>query len=325
MVKAIHVHQPGGPDAMAFETVNMADPSAGEALIQHTAIGVNFVDTYFRSGLYPWPQDGPLTPGAEGAATVLAVGNGVTHLQPGDRVAYTIPTGAYAEQRLIPADRLVKLPDDITAETAAAVMLKGLTVHYLLFRTFSLQADQAALIHAAAGGVGQIAGQWASHIGATIIGTVGSAEKAALAKENGYHHVINYREENFVERVKEITDGQGVDVVYDSVGQDTYPHSLDCLKRLGMWVCFGQSSGIIQNFDLSHLAQKGSLMATRPMLFDYIATREELESAAEALFEVIASGAVKVSINQRFALSDAAKAHRQLEGRQTTGSTILIP
>lgn len=325
MTQAIRVHKPGGPETLQFEAVPIGKPGPGEALIRQTAIGVNFVDTYFRTGLYVWPEPGPLVIGAEAAGVVLALGEGVLHLAVGDRVAYAVSTGAYAEQRLISAERLVRIPEGVSDQTAAAAMLKGLTVHYLLHRTFSLQPGQTALFHAAAGGVGLIAGQWARHIGATLIGTAGSPEKVALAKAHGYQHVINYREENFVERVKEITDGQGVDVVYDSVGQDTYPQSLDCLKRLGMWVCFGQSSGVIQNFELSHLAQRGSLFATRPSLFHYVATRPELESAAAALFEVLASGAVNISINQQFPLADAAEAHRLLESRGTTGSTILIP
>jgi NADPH2:quinone reductase len=225
----------------------------------------------------------------------------------------------------MPADRLVKLPDAIDDITAAATMLKGLTAQYLLFRTFQVKPRQTILFHAAAGGVGLIAGQWASHLGATLIGTVSTPEKAKLAQENGYHHVINYKEENFVERVKEITRGEGVDVVYDSVGKTTYPHSLHCLKRLGMWVCFGQSSGVIENFDLRQLAQNGSLFATRPSLFNYIYTKEELEEAAQHLFEALENGVIKVSVNQQFSLKDARKAHEMLESRKTTGSTVLLP
>lgn len=325
MTHAIRIHQPGGPEAMQFEAIDVPDPGPGQILIRQTAIGVNFVDTYFRTALYPWPNQDPLIVGAEGAGEVIQLGEGVNHLAIGDRVAYTFPLGAYAEQRLLPADRVVKIPDGITDELAAASMVKGLTVHYLLYRTFKIQPGHTVLFHAAAGGVGSIAGQWGSHLGATMIGTVGSAKKAEMAKANGYHHVINYREENFVERVKEITNGNGVDVVYDSIGQDTYPHSLDCLKRLGMWVCFGQASGVIKNFELGHLAQKGSLFATRPSLFNYIKTQEELVEAAKALFGVMQSGIVKVAVNQRFALKDAAEAHRALEGRKTTGSTVLIP
>lgn len=325
MIHAIRVHQPGGPEAMQFETIDLSDPGPGEALIRHTAIGVNFVDTYFRTRLYPWPDEGPMIVGAEAAGEVLATGSGVNHLKPGDRIAYVSPTGAYAEQRLIAADKLVKIPEGVSDETAAAAMLKGMTVQYLLCRTFPVKAGQTVLFHAAAGGVGLIAGQWGAHLGATMIGTAGSEAKVELAKANGYKHLINYRTENFVERVREITKGQGVDVVYDSVGQDTYPHSLDCLKRLGMWVCFGQSSGVIKNFELAHLAQRGSLFATRPSLFNYVVTREELEATAKALFAVLDSGVVKAPVNQRFALKDAAEAHRALEGRRTVGSTVLIP
>lgn len=325
MPHAIQVHTPGGPEAMQYEAIEVPAPGPGQAHIRHTAIGVNFVDTYFRSALYPWPHEGPLIIGAEGAGVVLSVGEGVTGLKVGDRVGYTVPIGAYAQQRLIAADRLVKIPDGIEDEVVAASILKGLTVYYLLFRTFPVKPGHTVLFHAAAGGVGLLAGQWGAHLGATMIGTVGSEEKAELARANGYTHVINYREENFVERVKEITQGQGVDVVYDSVGQDTYPASLDCLKRLGMWVCFGQSSGMIKNFELGHLARKGSLFATRPTLFNYIATREELESDAAALFSALKQGILKVQINQRYPLAEAAKVHRLLEGRQTTGSTILLP
>ncbi len=325
MPNAIRIHQTGGPEVMRFEAISTGNPGPGEALIQHHAIGVNFVDTYFREGVYAWPQEGPLVIGAEAAGTVLALGAGVQHLAVGDRVAYTLSTGAYAEQRLIDAERLVRIPEGISYETAAAVLLKGLTVQYLFHRTFALAKGHTALFHAAAGGVGLIAGQWARHIGATLIGTAGSDEKVELAKAHGYAHVINYRTENFVERVQEITEGKGVDVVYDSVGKDTYPQSLDCLKRLGMWVSFGQSSGLIESFQLGHLAQKGSLFTTRPTLFHYIATRAELEQAAASLFEVLQAGIIKVSINQRFSLREAAEAHRLLESRQTTGSTILLP
>ncbi|MCB9266391.1 MAG: quinone oxidoreductase [Lewinellaceae bacterium] len=325
MPYAIRIHKPGGPEVLQYESIQAPAPGPGEVLIRHTAIGLNFVDTYFRTGLYAWPHKGPLIVGAEGAGEVLETGEGVEGLEAGSRVAYTLPTGAYAEQRIVPASRLVKIPDGVSDEVAAASMVKGLTAHYLLHRTFAVQPGHTVLIHAAAGGVGSIAGQWASALGATLIGTAGSDEKVAMANANGYHHVINYRKENFVERVKEITDGKGVDVVYDSVGQDTYPGSLDCLKRLGMWVCFGQSSGVIRNFELGHLAQKGSLFTTRPTLFNYIATREELESGAKALFGAIKEGAIKVPVNQRFALKDAAEAHRQLEGRKTTGASVLVP
>jgi NADPH2:quinone reductase len=310
---------------MQYEPIELPPPGKGEVRIRHLSIGVNFVDTYYRTALYPWPTEAPLTPGAEAAGEVEEAGEGVRHLQVGDRVAYTLPVGAYATHRNVPAERLVKIPDGIPAEVAAASFLKGLTAHYLLFRTFPVKKGQTILFHAAAGGVGSIAGQWASHLGATVIGTVGSDAKAETARSNGYDHVINYEKEDFVGRVRKITGGRGVEVVYDSVGQKTYPHSLDCLKRLGMWVCFGQSSGVIKNFELQHLAQKGSLFATRPSLFNYIKTREELESGAATLFSAIKKGVIKVPVNQKFALKDAARAHRELEGRRTTGSTVLIP
>ncbi len=325
MPKAIVAHQTGGPDVFTYEDIAVGNPAADEVLLQHHAIGVNFIDTYFRSGLYPWKGNFPIIVGAEGSGEVLAAGSDVEHLKPGDRVCYTAPNGAYSEQRLIKADQLVKLPDSISHETAASVLLKGLTVHYLLFRTFKVQPGQTILFHAAAGGVGTLAGQWASSLGATLIGTVSTKEKAEIARANGYHHLINYKEEDFVERVKDITKGKGVDVVYDSVGQNTYPHSLKCLKRLGMWVCFGQSSGVIKNFELQHLAQYGSLFATRPSLFNYIATREELEASAADLFEALEKGIVRASVHQQFKLEEAAEVHKLLENRKTKGSTVLIP
>ena len=325
MVQAIRVYETGGPEVMRFEDVEIGDPGEGEARIRHEAIGMNYIDTYFRSGLYPAPAGLPMTPGNEGAGVVVSVGAGVSEVAPGDRVAYVGPLGSYAEERLVPADRLVKLPDSIDSRTAASMMLKGMTASYLLQRTFKVGPGTTLLFHAAAGGVGLIAGQWAKHLGATVIGTVGSAAKAELAKANGYDHVINYREENFVERVAEITGGEKCDVVYDSVGNDTYPGSLDCLKPLGLWASFGQSSGPIEDFNFGLLAQKGSLFATRPTLFTYVAKREDLERTAAALFEVVGSGAVKISINQEYALSDVVKAHQDLEGRRTTGTTILLP
>ena len=325
MPKAVVAHHTGGPEVMSYEDIEVGTPTAGQVLIAHTAIGVNFIDTYYRSGVYPWKGSDPIIVGSEGSGYVLAVGAGVEDFKVGERVAYTLPTGAYCEQRLLPADRVVKLPDALDDKVAAAAMLKGLTVQYLLFRTFKVKPNHTLLFHAAAGGVGLLAGQWASHIGATIIGTVSTPEKAELAKQNGYHHVINYKKENFVERVKEITHGEGVDVVYDSVGKDTYPYSLQCLKRLGMWVCFGQSSGVIENFDLRQLAQNGSLFATRPSLFNYIYTKEELHDAAKQLFEALESNILNVAINQQFPLKEANKAHEMLETRQTTGSTVLLP
>jgi NADPH:quinone reductase len=324
MVRAIQVHAHGGPDVLQFETVTVGNPGPGQVRIHQTAMGLNYIDTYHRSGLYPQPVM-PFTPGSEGAGVVVALGSGVTGLTAGDRVAYTVPLGGYAEERLIAADRLVRIPDSIDDKTAAAMMLQGMTAQYLLKRTYPVTKDTVMLFHAAAGGVGSIASQWARHIGATIIGTVGSAEKAVLAKENGCTHVINYRTENFVERVKEITGGKGVDVVYDSVGKDTFPGSLDCLKPRGMWVSFGQSSGALEPFNLGLLAQKGSLFATRPTLFHYISNRSELEATSADLISVMAAGHVKIAVNQTYPLSRAADAHRDLEARKTTGSTVLLP
>ena len=325
MAKAIRVHEHGGPEVLRYEEADACRPGKGEALIRHTAIGLNFIDVYFRTGLYPAPAGLPVTPGGEAAGVVLEVGEGVDWVKAGDRVAYTFPTGAYAEERLIAADRLVKVPDGISDEEAAAMMLKGMTAEYLLRRTFPVKAGDTVLYHAAAGGVGLIFGQWAKHLGATVIGTAGSADKIELAREHGYDHVINYRDQDFVEEVKAITGGGKCDVVYDSVGNDTFPASLDCLKVRGTFVSFGQSSGPIPPFSINLLSQKGSLYATRPTLFMYIAKREELEASAKALFDVVKSGAVKIRINQRYALADAARAHQDLEGRKTTGTTILVP
>jgi NADPH2:quinone reductase len=325
MVKAIRVHEHGGPDAMKWEEVELGAPGPGEARVKHAAIGINFVDVYNRIGLYKPPGGLPFTPGSEGAGTVLAVGPGVTNVKPGDRVAYAGPQGSYAEERLIPADRLIKVPDGVDFKTAAAMTLKGLTAQFLLRQTFKVGKGTTILFHAAAGGVGSIACQWANHLGATVIGTVGSDEKAKLAKAHGCHHVINYRTENFVERVAEITKGAKCDVVYDSVARDTFPGSLDCLKPRGLWVLFGQSSGKIENFDLNILSQKGSLYVTRPTLFSYAAEREALEAMAAELMEVVAKGIVKIEVNQEFPLANAADAHRALEGRQTTGATVLVP
>jgi NADPH2:quinone reductase len=325
MVKAIVVHEHGGPEVLKWEDVEVGDPGPGEARVRHEALGLNFVDVYFRTGLYKPPSGLPFIPGSEGAGTVVAVGPGVTLVKPGDRVTYSGSIGAYAEERLIPADRLVKVPEEIDFRTAAAMTLKGLTVQYLLRQTFPVKRDHTILFHAAAGGVGLIAGQWIKHIGATVIGTVGSEEKAVLARSHGYDHVINYRTENFVERVAEITNGAKCEVVYDSVGRDTFPGSLDCLKPLGMWVLFGQSSGPIQNFDLNILSQKGSLYVTRPTLFTYAAKRENLEKMAAELIDMVKKGLVKIEVNQDFSLKDAAEAHRVLEGRKTTGATVLLP
>lgn len=325
MAKAIRVHEHGGPEVLRYEDHDAGKPGKGEALIRHTAIGLNFLDTYFRSGLYPAPAGLPLIPGNEAAGEVLEVGEGVDWVKPGDRVAYVGPLGAYAQECVIAADRLVKVPDGISDEEAAGMMLKGMTVEYLLLRTYPVKPGDTVLYHAAAGGVGLIFGQWARKLGVTLIGTVGSAEKAELAKAHGYEHVINYRDEDFVARVKEITGGRMCDVVYDSVGKDTFPASLDCLRLRGMFVSFGQSSGPIPPFNMAVLSQKGSLYATRPTLFQYIATRDELEASAGALFDVVKSGDVQIRVNQRYALADAAKAHADLEGRKTTGTTVLIP
>jgi NADPH2:quinone reductase len=322
---AIRIHETGGPEVLKIEDRPTPKPGPGEAVIRHEAIGLNFIDTYFRTGLYPAPGGLPFVPGNEGAGVVLETGEGVQALAAGDRVAYAGPPGAYAAERTIAADRLVKVPDGISSKLAASMMLKGMTAEYLLRRTFPVKAGQTILFHAAAGGVGLIAGQWAKALGATVIGTAGSAEKISLAKANGYDHLINYRSEDFVARVKEITGGKGVDVVYDSVGNDTFPGSLDCLKPRGMFVSFGQSSGPIPPINLQILSQKGSLFATRPTLFAYIASRAELEDSAGALFEVVGNGTVKVSLNQEYALKDVAQAHRDLEGRMTTGTTVLVP
>ncbi|MER8592412.1 quinone oxidoreductase [Mesorhizobium sp. M1182] len=325
MSKAIRIHAHGGPEVLTYEDADPGQPGSGQILVKHTAIGLNFIDVYYRSGLYP-PQGGfPLIPGGEAAGVVLDVGSDVDWLKPGDRIAYAVTTGAYAGQRVIAADRVVKVPDGISDEQAAAMMLKGMTAEYLLRRTFKVKAGDTILFHAAAGGVGLILGQWAKHLGATVIGTASSTDKIELAKAHGFDHVINYREQDFVAGVAAITGGKKCDVVYDSVGNDTFPASLDCLRPLGTFVSFGQSSGPIPPFSISLLAQKGSLFATRPTLFVYNAKREDLEASAAALFGVVLSGAVKIKINQRYALSEAGKAHSDLEERRTTGTTILIP
>ena len=325
MTKVIMIHETGGPEVLKVEDVEIGDPGPGEVHIRHEAIGLNFIDTYFRSGLYPAPNGLPFIPGNEGAGTIVSVGEGVGDFSAGDRVAYVGSLGAYAEERLIAAASVVKLPDEIDMRTGATMMLKGLTAQYLLRQTFPVLPGQTILFHAAAGGVGLIACQWANALGATVIGTVGSEEKAGLARAHGCHHVINYRTENFVERVGEITNGAKCDVVYDSVGKDTYPGSLDCLKPRGMWVSFGQSSGTIENFNLALLAQKGSLYACRPTLFAYIAEREALVSMGDEMMGVIADGTVRIEVNQDFPLLQAEEAHRALEGRKTTGATVLIP
>lgn len=325
MSKAVRVHSHGGPEALTYEEIEVGHPQPGQALVRHTAIGLNFLDTYFRSGLYPPPAGLPLIPGGEAAGVVVETGEGVDWLQKGDRVAYTTPLGAYCEERVIAADRLVKIPQGVSDEQAAAMMLKGMTAEYLLRRTFAVKPGDTILCHAAAGGVGLLLGQWARHLGANTIGTAGSAGKVELARAHGFDHVINYREQDFVAQVREVTGGRLCDVVYDSVGKDTFPGSLDCLRPRGMFVSFGQSSGPIPPFNMALLSQKGSLFATRPTLFNYIAAREDLEAAAKALFEVVSSGVVTVRINQRYALKDVASAHADLEARRTTGTTILVP
>jgi NADPH2:quinone reductase len=324
MAKAIRFHKTGGPEVMQLEEVAVGDPAAGQARIRHTAIGVNFIDTYHRSGLYPMPLPSGL--GSEGAGIVEAVGPGVTGLKAGDRVAYTgNPAGSYSEARLYAADRLVKIPDGISDQQAASMMLKGMTVQYLIHRTYKVAAGDTVLWHAAAGGVGLIACQWLKAIGVTVIGTAGSDEKTALAKKAGCAHVINYSTENFTQRVKEITGGKGVPVVYDSVGKSTWEGSLDCLQPRGMMVSFGNASGAVAPVNIGILAQKGSLFLTRPTLVNYTATRADLEETAKSLFDVVSSGKVKIEVTGTYKLADAAQAHRDLEGRKTTGSIILAP
>jgi NADPH2:quinone reductase len=323
-MKAIRVHETGGPEVLRWEGVTVGEPGPGEARVRHTAVGLNYVDVYYRNGLYKAPAL-PFTPGSEAAGVVEAVGPGVTDIGPGMRVAYgAAPLGAYAEARLVPADRLVPLSERIDDRTAAAMMLKGMTAHYLLLRIGRVKKGDTILIHAAAGGVGLIVCQWARALGATVIGTVGSDEKAALAKAHGCDHPIVYTREKFVDRVKEITEGRGVRVVFDSVGKDTLLGSLECLQMLGTVALFGQSSGPVPPFDLSLLA-RGSYFITRPSLFHYVAAKEDLFAAARALFDVVLSGAVKVEVRQTYPLADAARAHRDLESRRTTGSTVLLP
>jgi NADPH2:quinone reductase len=324
MAKAIRIHETGEPDVLRWEEVSVAPPGPGEVHLRHRAVGLNFIDVYHRTGLYPLPL--PAILGLEGAGEVLAVGADVSDVQPGDRVAYAgVPHGAYATERLIPAHRLVKLPPQISDEQAAAMMLQGMTAQYLLRRTYPVRAGDTILLHAAAGGVGLIVCQWARALGATVIGTVGSREKAALAQAHGCTHTILYHEEDFVARVKELTEGRGVSVVYDSVGKDTFLKSLDCLRPLGMLVSFGQSSGKPEPLDPGLLGAKGSLFLTRPSLMVYTAKREDLLASAAELFSIVISGAVKIEINQTYALRDAAQAHSDLESRKTTGSTVLIP
>jgi NADPH2:quinone reductase len=323
MPYAIRIHETGGPEKLKWEEVEVGDPGPGEVRVRNTAIGLNYIDTYHRSGLYPMPL--PLILGSEGAGVVEAVGPKVKDFKVGDRVAYANPIGAYAEVVLRPADRLVKIPAGIDDKVAAAIMLKGMTAWYLCRRTHRVRKGETVLVHAAAGGVGQILCQWIKHLGATVIGTVGSEAKAPIAKKVGCRHVIVTSKEKFADRVKEITKGKGVPVVYDGVGKDTFMDSLDCLSPRGLMVSFGNASGAVPPFNIGVLAQKGSLFLTRPTLMHYTATREDLLTAARELFALVKSKAVKVSINQTYPLREAARAHIDLESRKTTGSTVLIP
>ena len=324
MTKAVRVHNYGGPEVLKYEDVEVGKPGPGQLRVRHHAIGVNYIDTYFRTGQYPAPSL-PFVLGNEAAGEVVEVGEGVAGFKPGDRVAYVITLGNYAEERLADVKFVVKLPDGVDYDTAAAMMLKGMTVQYLLRRTFAVKPGDTILFHAAAGGVGLIATQWAKHLGATVIGTVGSKEKAELAKKNGCDHVILYREEDVAKRVREITRGEGVPVVYDGVGKATFQGSLDSLKPFGVLVSFGSASGPIEAFNLGILAQKGSLYVTRPTLMTHMAKRETLDEIAKDLFDVVGRGAVKIPIHSRRKLSEAEAVHRALEGRETTGATIMHP
>ncbi|HEY2676017.1 MAG TPA: quinone oxidoreductase [Steroidobacteraceae bacterium] len=320
----IMVRTAGGPEMLEWTALETAPLGRGEVRVAHRAIGVNFIDTYFRKGAYPWPA-ATLIPGGEASGVIEEIGEGVTDLQVGDRVAYTMPHGAYRTRRALPAERLVKLPEGIDFDVAASLMLKGMTTQFLLHSCYPVKRGDVVLVHAAAGGVGLLMGQWLKTLGATSIGTVGSAAKIEAAKASGYSYAIDYRSEDFVARVKEITEGRGCDVVYDSVGHDTWRGSLKCLRTRGMFVCFGQSSGPIADFKFSDLAAGGSLFATRPTLFDYIKTRDELRQRAADLFAKVSAGAVKAHIGHRHPLRDAAQAHRDLEGRRTIGATVLLP
>jgi NADPH:quinone reductase len=325
MSKVIKFYNNGGPEVLKVETYDPGTPGEGEVRIRHEAIGLNYIDVYHRTGVYPLPSL-PAVPGMEGSGIVEAVGAQVDNVNVGDRVAYAgLPPGAYAQVRCIPAHRLVTIPDNISFETAAAMMLKGMTARYLIRGCYPVSSGDTILIHAASGGVGSIVSQWAHDIGATVIGTVGSPEKAEKARANGCEHPILYSQEDFVEKVREITGDKGVNVVYDSVGQTTFMKSLECLRPMGTMVSFGQSSGSVAPLELGILAAKGSLFLTRPSLMTYTEKREDLVAHAEDLFDVVQRGAVKIAIGQTYPLSDASLAHRDLEGRKTTGSTILIP
>lgn len=310
---------------MQFEDATLPNPGPDEIVVEHAAIGLNYIDVYFRDGLYPAPNGVPFTPGHEGSGKVVAIGAEVADLSVGDRVAYVGPLGSYARHRIIKADIAIRLPDSIDDETAAAMMLKGMTARYLLRKTYEVTSDTTLLFHAAAGGVGLIAGQWAKHLGATAIGTAGSDEKCAIALEHGYAHCINYSTQDFAEEVARLTDGEKCDVVFDGVGKATFERSLDCIKPFGLYASFGNASGAVEAFNLGILSQKGCLYVTRPTLFAHIATRAMLEENVNDLFDVVASGAVKIPIAQRFALSEAVEAHKALEARKTTGATVLLP
>jgi len=323
MGAAVRVHKVGGPEVLTYEEIEVGAPGQGQIRVKQHACGVNFIDTYFRMGMYPSPVGLPFVAGNEAAGEVTAAGPGVTDFKVGDRVAYVVALGCYAAERLVPADRAIKLPASITYEQAAAMMLKGMTAEYLVRRTFKVEKGMNVLMHAAAGGVGLILCQWANHLGANVIGTVGSKDKAALAKANGCHHTILYRDEDFVARVKEITGGKLCDVVYDGIGKSTFPASLDCIRPLGMFASFGSASGQIDAFNINILQTKGSLFATRPTLNTYAAKRQDLLAIANDLFDVVGKGAVKVPVNQKYPLRDAVKAHRDLEGRKTAGKVLL--
>ncbi len=323
MSKAIRIHQTGGPEVLKLEDVEVGAPGPGQVRLRHRAIGLNFVEVYFRKGMYPAPL--PFTPGNEGAGDIVAVGKGVKGWKVGDRVGYASAPGSYCQERLITPDVLVKLPKAISYEMGAAMMLKGLTAQYLLRQVYKVKKGDTILVHAAAGGVGLLLCQWGKALGATVIGTVGSEEKGKIAKKAGAKHIVYYNRENFVERVNEITKGKKCDVVYDGIGKATFPASLDCIRPLGMFASYGSASGPIEAFNINLLSAKGSLFATRPTLFSYIAKREMLDAMARDLFKVVSSGAVKIPIHRRFKLADVAEAHRALEGRETTGASILIP
>ena len=326
MTKRILVGECGGPEVMKLHDTELPPPAADEVQIRHHAIGLNYIDTYFRSGLYPSPIGLPFSPGLEASGEIVAVGSEVTDYTIGDRVAYgTGPLGAYSTQRNIPAAKLVHVPDNVPFDVAAAMMLKGMTVQYLLRQTYKVQSGETVLFHAAAGGVGLIFCQWAKHLGATVIGTVSTKEKAEMARAHGCDHVINYSQENFVERVKELTDGKGVPVVYDGVGKTTFAGSLDCLKPRGLMVSFGNASGAVESFDLGLLSAKGSLYVTRPTLMTYTASRSELLACANEVMDMLSHAHIKIDIHQRYKLSEVVQAHKDLEGRKTTGATVIIP